>query len=589
MAAGSIIHRSFVAAALLVLVSSVYAGASGAGDAFTYLCDVKYACADGQSLCLDVIRLAGSSRARPAVILVHGGGWSGGDKQDMQWIAERLAKAGYTCFSINYRLAPQHRWPACLEDVRTAVRWIKSHAPDYGADPRQIVLLGYSAGGHLACHAAATADQQDTPAAVILLAAPIDHEADSERRGGLSPSMQKLLDRPAVIDAAARAVLREISPIHYVNSDLGPFILVHGTEDTSVPYDQSLHLRAQLLANGASCELITLEGAGHRIAEWDRYDPAWLDRTILRLGQVLPAQSGRVITVSADGTGDFASIQAAVDSIPDANAEKIVIQIAPGTYRERIVVPKSRRFVQFKGADAEQTVLTFNLSARMLGADGQEIGTFRTPSVTIEADDFCAENVTFENSAGDVGQALAVAVLGDRAVFRRCRFLGWQDTIYDQAGRHYYEDCYIAGHCDFIFGGGTAFFERCRIHCLEGSYITAASTPGHAPYGYVFSNCTITGEPVRPRTYLGRPWRDYANVIFLNTHMDGIIRPEGWHNWNKPEREKTARYAEYNSTGTGGDPTARAGWSRQLTAPEADEITVKNVLGGIDGWNPCLK
>ncbi len=232
--------------------------------------------------------------------------------------------------------------------------------------------------------------------------------------------------------------------------------------------------------------------------------------------------------------------------------------------------------------------MTYHLNARMIGADGNEIGTFRTPSVTIEADDFSAENITFENSAGDVGQALAIAVMGDRAVFKNCRFLGWQDTIYDQAGRHYYENCYIAGHCDFIFGGGTAFFEKCRIHCLEGSYITAASTPQDEPYGYVFSNCTISGEPVRPKTYLGRPWRDYANVIFLNTQMEDVIRPEGWHNWSKPEREKTARYAEYNSTGPGGEPSARVLWSRQLTEDEVKGITVETVLKGRDGWNPLI-
>ncbi len=279
-------------------------------------------------------------------------------------------------------------------------------------------------------------------------------------------------------------------------------------------------------------------------------------------------------------------VQAAVDAVEEQNATPTVIEIEPGTYKEKIVVPRSKRFLTFRGQDAKQTVLTYDLYAGMKDDEGKDLGTFRTPSVTIEADDFIAENITFENTAGDVGQALAVTVVGDRVIFRNCRFLGWQDTLLDQTGRHYYENCYIVGHCDFIFGGGTAFFEKCHIHCLEGSYITAASTPQHQPYGYVFSNCKITGQPKDSKTYLGRPWRDYASVIFLNTEMSDIVRPEGWHNWKRPHREKTARYGEYNSTGPGANPDARVEWSRQLTAEQAEKITIQTVLSGDDGWNP---
>src|SRR6266404_1180700 len=181
------------------------------------------------------------------------------------------------------------------------------------------------------------------------------------------------------------------------------------------------------------------------------------------------------------------------------------------------------------------------------------IGTFRTPSTIIDADDFTVENITFENSAGPVGQALALRVDGDRVVFRNCRFLGWQDTILLNHGRQYFEGCYIAGHVDFIFGGATAFFERCHIHCLKDGYITAASTPDNQPFGFVFSNCEITGESGSVRTYLGRPWRPFASVVFLNTEMSATVRPVGWNNWSQPEREKTARYAEFNSTGPGAD------------------------------------
>ena len=160
--------------------------------------------------------------------------------------------------------------------------------------------------------------------------------------------------------------------------------------------------------------------------------------------------------------------------------------------------------------------------ANLTNFDGKLLGTFHTPTATIDADDFRAENITFENSAGAVGQALAIRVDGDRAVFRHCRFLGWQDTILLNRGRQYFENCYIAGHVDFIFGAATAWFEQCHIQCLGDGYITAASTPVDQPFGFVFSNCKITSDPPEARTYLGRPWRIYASTIFLNTEMSEV-------------------------------------------------------------------
>ena len=290
--------------------------------------------------------------------------------------------------------------------------------------------------------------------------------------------------------------------------------------------------------------------------------------------------------VDANGTGNFTNVQAAVDAVPEYNTKPFVIFIKPGVYKEHIIVPRSKRFVRFIGNNPEKTVLTFDLYAGIKGEGGREIGTFRTSSTTIEADDFTAENITFENSAGPVGQALAITIIGDRCVFRNCRFLGWQDTVLSQVGRHYFENCYIAGHCDFIFGGATAFFEDCHIHCLRNGYITAAATPQQQPYGYVFSNCKITGQSPDVKTYLGRPWRWYASVIFMNTEMSDVVRPAGWHNWGQPDREKTSRYAEYNSIGPGANPQARVPWARQLTEKETEEITVEKVLGGLDEWNP---
>jgi pectinesterase len=293
------------------------------------------------------------------------------------------------------------------------------------------------------------------------------------------------------------------------------------------------------------------------------------------------------LVVAADGSAKYRTVQEAVMAVPAGTAESpVVIRIRPGTYREIVYVQREKRFFKFVGEDAARTVITYDLNANIKGVDGKPIGTFRTPSVQIDADDFTAENITFENSAGPVGQALAVRVDGDRVVFRNCRFLGWQDTMLLNRGRHYFEDCYIAGHVDFIFGAATAFFERCHIHALKDGYLTAASTPDNQPFGFVFSRCRITAETPAVKTYLGRPWRAYSAVTFLDTEMSEAVRPEGWHNWNFPERENTARYAEFGSTGPGAKAAARVPWARKLTKSEAKAITPQKVLAGSDGWNP---
>ncbi len=292
------------------------------------------------------------------------------------------------------------------------------------------------------------------------------------------------------------------------------------------------------------------------------------------------------LTVASDGSGQFKTVQEAVMAVPSGSATNpVIIHIRPGVYKELVYVQREKRFFHLIGDDPEKTVLTYNLYANVKGPDGRPIGTFRTPSTQIDADDFTAENLTFENSSGTNGQALAIRVDGDRAVFRNCRFLGWQDTILVNRGRQYFTNCYIAGHVDFIFGAAVCFFEKCRIHCRGNGYITAASTPNDQPHGFVFSNCEITGEP-GVKTYLGRPWRDFAAVAFLNTKMSDVVRPQGWQNWNKPERESTSRYVEYNNSGPGANPALRVKWSRQLTDAQGGGLTAEQVLRGGDNWNP---
>lgn len=303
---------------------------------------------------------------------------------------------------------------------------------------------------------------------------------------------------------------------------------------------------------------------------------------------VLKSRAQTNLFVAHDGSAPFKSVQTAIMAVPSGSRESpVIIHIAPGTYKELIYVQREKCFFRLLGENPTNTILSFNLYAGITNAEGKPIGTFKTPSTTIDADDFTAENLTFENSAGPVGQALAIRVDGDRAAFRNCRFLGWQDTILLNRGRQYFENCYICGHVDFIFGAATAWFEKCQIHCLRDGYITAASTPQDTPYGFVFSNCKITGEP-GVKTFLGRPWRIYASTIYLNCEMSDVVRPEGWNDWKKPEAHTTARYAEYNSTGAGASSTNRPDWTKQLAKSEAQKITVEKVLGGADNWNPDL-
>jgi len=305
---------------------------------------------------------------------------------------------------------------------------------------------------------------------------------------------------------------------------------------------------------------------------------------------VVPAQAAVKpvnLVVAADGSGQFTNVQAAIMSIAaGARTNPVVIHIKPGTYKELIYVQREKRFFRLVGEDPATTVITYDLYAGLTNFDGKPIGTFRTPTALIDADDFTAENVTFQNSAGPVGQALAIRVDGDRVAFRNCRFLGWQDTILLNRGRQFFGNCYICGHVDFIFGAATAWFEKCQIHCLGDGYITAASTPMDQPFGFVFSHCTITGDTPEARAYLGRPWRIHASTIFLNTEMSAVVQPEGWNDWRKPETHRTARYAEFDSTGPGGSPRLRVDWAKQLTKADATAITLEKVLGGGDGWTP---
>ena len=234
------------------------------------------------------------------------------------------------------------------------------------------------------------------------------------------------------------------------------------------------------------------------------------------------------------------------------------------------------------GENADSTIIVWGDYASL-----NNMGTFRTATLRVEGFGFIAENLTITNDAGQIGQAVALHVEGDCAIFRNCILLGNQDTVFtgNENSRQYYVDCYIEGTTDYIFGPATAWFERCTIHSKRNSYITAASTPADK-YGYIFNNCKLTADQDVTKMMLGRPWRAHAAVLFMNCEMGNFINKLGWHNWNKEENEKTARYCEYNNTGEGAQTSARVGWSSVISKKQAKKITLKSVFKGSDNWNP---
>ena len=288
-----------------------------------------------------------------------------------------------------------------------------------------------------------------------------------------------------------------------------------------------------------------------------------------------PQQYKYVFTVAKDGSGDFKYIQDAIDAMRVYPLEPITLYIKNGVYNEKIELPANNTDVAFIGESVEKTIITFNdYSGR------GKLTTFTSYTAKISGNRFVAENITFVNAAGPVGQALALYVDADKAVFKNCRFIGNQDTIYaaGENSRQYFLDCYIEGTTDFIFGPSTAVFQNCTIRAKSNSYITAANTTEGKKFGFVFLDCKIVVDSLVNKLYLGRPWRAFSKTVFIRCEMPKQIAPEGWNNWGNPENEKTAFYAEYKNKGKGADYSQRLKWSKQLTEKDAKEYTVENIF-----------
>jgi len=292
------------------------------------------------------------------------------------------------------------------------------------------------------------------------------------------------------------------------------------------------------------------------------------------------------IIVDRNGRGDYRNVQDAIESIRAFDPRgTVTVFIMDGVYKEKLELPTYLTNVRLIGESKENTIITWDDHANI-----NKMGTFRTYTFLIRGSDICVENLTIENSSKPLGQAVALHVEGDRIIFRNCRFLGNQDTIYTgkQGSRQYFENCYIEGTTDFIFGPSTCWFEGCDLFCKRDSYITAASTPEDVEFGYIFNRCKVSLADNVKKMYLGRPWRAYAMTLFMNCELVEGINPAGWHNWGKEDNEKTARYMEYNNSGKGAVTTERVKWVKLLNANSAKKYTIENVLKGCDNWNPLV-
>lgn len=301
------------------------------------------------------------------------------------------------------------------------------------------------------------------------------------------------------------------------------------------------------------------------------------------------------LVVSRDGTGEFRTIDEAIEVCRAFMDYTKVIYVKKGVYKEKLIIPSWLTNITICGEDRDNTIITWddhaNIKMPVGGLDseaavkGKPMGTFRTYTLKVQGSYITLKDITIENNAAKLGQAVALHTEGDHILVQNCRLLGNQDTVYTGVGgtRVAFYDCYIEGTTDFIFGPSIAWFLNCEIHSKANSYITAASTPAGQKYGYVFYKCRLTADKDVDKVYLGRPWRPFAATIFMDCELGKHIRPEGWHNWNNAKNEETARYAEYGNKGEGASTKNRVKWSKQLSKKEAAKVTLLDAFGE-DCW-----
>lgn len=523
----------------------------------------------------------------PVVLMIHGGGWNSGSPDMQKALALNLAKKGFATVTVEYRLIPEALYPAGVEDLNDAVRWLHDNASKYNFDKNKIAVSGCSAGGQLAA-LIGTKNQDKLIKAVVNMdgiSTFIEPETVNRARKAREDNAKIPVDalwlggtyreRPETWEDASALywVNENSSPVCFINSSIPRF---HNGRDEHVKKLDSL---------GIYSEVHEFEDTPHTFWHFHPWHLSTVNYASNFLWKIFDKPKtvdhvGYDIVVAQDGSGDFKTVQEAINAVPDFRKQPTRIFIRNGFYWEKIIIPDTKQSLTLVGEDKYKTILSFNNFASKKSAFGDEIGTSGSASTYVCPDNFSAENITFENAAGPVGQAVAIIVRSDRAQFINCRFLGFQDTLYTHKpfSKQYYKNCYIEGTVDFIFGWSTAYFEDCEIFCKQNGYITAASTLEDQEYGYVFYRCKIHGEN-GDSFYLGRPWRPYAHVVFIECELSDVIRPEGWNNWEKTSNETTADFAEYKNYGKGAQPNKRVKWARQLSGDQAKEYMKDSVLG----------
>lgn len=292
----------------------------------------------------------------------------------------------------------------------------------------------------------------------------------------------------------------------------------------------------------------------------------------------------RYIVVDKNGGGQFGSVQSAVDSIPDGNRERVIIQIRPGFYQEKVLVPLGKPYITFQGAGMERTVIEWHNKANDVGADGQELHTYNTASVTVLANHFTAKNISFRNSApaplpGVEGyQAVSFRISGDKAYFLGCGFYGAQDTLCDDAGRHFFKECFVQGSIDFIFGNGRSIYYKCELNSIArvfGAIAAQGRTTPNEQTGFIFVHCRVTGTgPL----YLGRAMGQYSRIVYAYSYFDDIIA--GWDDWDQTSKEGTVFFGLYNCYGPGARAARRISWAHELAPAQAHPFLTKSFING---------
>ncbi|MDT0645144.1 pectinesterase family protein [Zunongwangia sp. F260] len=561
--------------------------------------DIVYKKTPEKDLKADVyIPKAENGQKYPAVLLIHGGGWLTGSKENERVMAQHLADNGYVAVTAAYRLGTEAIYPAGVLDLKDAVKWMRENSEKYHINKSKIAILGASAGAQLA----------------TLLGVTPDAEIYNTENNNFSDKIQAIVNVDGIVSfvhpeaeegwmaatwlggskSEKPELWQEASPLEYINEDTPPTLFIN----SSFPRFHAGRddMTGIMEENDIYYEVHTLENSPHSFWLMHPWFEETLELTTAFLDKVLQNSSSakevyREITVAQDGSGEFKKIQEAINSTRDLGPGEVVIHIKNGTYNEKLEIPSWKHQLSLVGESKDGTVIVNNdYSGKMNPHTSKEHSTFTSYSLLVRGADIKIQDLTIKNSSCGEGQAVALHVEGDRFVIKNCNILGCQDTIYTatEGSRQLYLDCYIEGTTDFIFGEATAVFKNCTIKSLRDSYVTAAATPQNQEFGYVFINCRLIAAEGVNEVYLGRPWRPYAQTVFINSELGNHIVSEGWNAWPGdemfPNKERTTYYAEYNSFGPGAAPEKRVDWSHQLTSEEAKKYTLKNIFSNTNDW-----